>query len=63
VAPNQFDFHNEKKESYGNSMIIDPWGKVIARASDKEGIISAEIDLAYLKEVRSSIPCLLHKKL
>lgn len=63
VAPNQFGFHNEKKESYGNSMIIDPWGKVIARASDKEGIIWAEIDLNYLKDVRSSIPCLLHKKL
>lgn len=63
VAPNQFGFHNEQKESYGNSMIIDPWGKVIARASDKEGIIWAEIDLNYLKEVRTSIPCLLHKKL
>lgn len=63
VAPNQFGFHNEQKESYGNSMIVDPWGKVIARASDKEGIITADIDLDYLKKVRDSIPCLSHKKL
>ncbi len=52
VAPAQFGKHNEKKESYGNTMIIDPWGKVIARASDFEHVIYADIDLTYLKYVR-----------
>lgn len=52
IAPGQFGKHNENKESYGNSMIIDPWGKVIARASDMEQVIYADIDLTYLKEVR-----------
>lgn len=62
VAPNQFGFHSEKKESYGNSMIIDPWGKVIARASDREEVIFADIDLSYIEQIRKKIPCLLNKK-
>ncbi|MFN8674231.1 MAG: carbon-nitrogen hydrolase family protein [Candidatus Sericytochromatia bacterium] len=63
VAPNQFGFHDKKRESYGNSMIIDPWGKVIARASDTEGVIFANIDLDYLNKVRKNLPCLEHRKI
>lgn len=55
VAPAQFGKHNSRKESYGNSMIVDPWGKVISRASDKEGIIYADIDLDYLSYVRKQL--------
>lgn len=60
VAPDQFGFHSEKRESYGNSMIIDPWGKVISRASDREEVIYADIDLEYLKKLRQKLPCLSH---
>jgi predicted amidohydrolase len=63
VAPNQFGFHGGKRQSYGNSMIIDPWGKVMARASDKECFIVADIDLNYQKQVRQGLPCLSHKRL
>jgi predicted amidohydrolase len=63
VAPGQFGFHNEKRESYGNSMIIDPWGKVIARASDREEIIYADIDLDYLGKIRQKLPSLTHMRL
>jgi predicted amidohydrolase len=55
VAPAQFGKHNERKESYGNTMIVDPWGKVIARASDREQVIYADIDLSYLSFVRSQL--------
>ncbi len=48
---------------YGNSMIIDPWGKVIARAADKECFITAEIDRDYLEKVRKELPCLTHRRL
>jgi len=44
-----------KFKAYGNSMIIDPWGKIIARAGEEEGIIMAEIDLDYVKKVRKQI--------
>ena len=46
--------------AYGNSMIVDPWGTVIARSSDTEGVISAEIDIDYVNQVRTQIPSLKH---
>lgn len=55
IAPNQVGT-KEKFVAYGNSMVIDPWGAVIARASDKPGIILAEIDLDYLDTVRHRNP-------
>ena len=55
IAPNQVGT-KEKFVAYGNSMIIDPWGTVIARASDKPGVILAEIDLDYLDAVRRRNP-------
>lgn len=63
VAPNQFGFHDEKRESYGNTMIVDPWGKIISRASDKECVVYGDIDLNYLINVRKSLPCLEHKRI
>jgi predicted amidohydrolase len=55
IAPNQIGV-KEKFTAYGNSMIIDPWGTVIARASDRPEIIFAEIDLDYLKQLREKNP-------
>ena len=58
IAPNQIGEHPDNKFCYGNSMIIDPWGKVIARASDKVGAIVADIDWDYLEDVRGKLPSL-----
>jgi predicted amidohydrolase len=58
AAPNQIGEHPDKKNCYGNSMIIDPWGKVIARASDRVDTIVADIDWDYLEDVRAKIPSL-----
>lgn len=55
IAPNQIG-EKGKFTAYGNSMIVDPWGTVIARASDKPGVIVAEIDLDYLQQVRAKNP-------
>lgn len=63
IAPNQFGSHNAQRQSYGNTMIVDPWGKVLARASDKEGFVMAEIDLDYQNQIRLSLPCLKHKRI
>lgn len=62
IAPNQFGRHGEKLQTYGRSMIIDPWGTVIAQAPDKECVIYAEIDMAQLKSVRRNLPCLDHRR-
>lgn len=58
IAPNQIGKHPDNKSCYGNSMIIDPWGKVIARASDKVSTIVADIDWNYLEEIRKKLPSL-----
>jgi predicted amidohydrolase len=54
IAPGQYGV-KPRFTAYGNSMIIDPWGNVIARASNRPCVITADIDLDYLKEVRNKI--------
>jgi len=63
IAPNQFGKNPRSFATYGNSMIVDPWGRIVARASDGPGIIYAEIDLDYLARVRTELPALSHRKL
>ena len=63
IAPNQSGKGASGIANYGNSMIVDPWGTVIARADDDESVICAEIDLEYWRRVRREIPCLEHRKL
>ncbi len=63
IAPNQIGKNVYGFADYGNSMIIDPWGKILARAPDRECFITAEIDLDYLEKVRKELPCLAHQRL
>ena len=63
IAPNQVGKHPKSFATYGNSMIVDPWGRVLARSSDCPGVIYAEIDLSYLTKVRTELPALTHRKL
>jgi predicted amidohydrolase len=63
IAPAQFGTNVHGYQDYGNSMIIDPWGRVLGRASDQEGVVTAAIDLHYLDRVRSQLPALTHAKL
>jgi len=62
VAAAQIGKHNQKRESHGNAMIIDPWGKVVACCADQIGIAVAEVDLDYLDSVRKSIPVFSHRR-
>uniref|UniRef100_A0A183BV33 Zinc finger protein 593 homolog n=1 Tax=Globodera pallida TaxID=36090 RepID=A0A183BV33_GLOPA len=50
VAAAQTGKHNDKRISYGHSMVVDPWGTVVAQCSDKEDICFAELDLGYVEE-------------
>ena len=61
LAPGQYGFHGGKRHSFGRSIIIDPWGAPVAIASNGVGIATAEIDLDYLDEVRSGLPCYSHR--
>ena len=48
--------------AYGNSLVADPWGTVIARSKDAPGITYAEIDLDYLEKIRKQIPSLENRR-
>lgn len=52
----------EQYPAYGNSMIVDPWGRVLARAKDRPEVIYAEIDLDLLEKIRSKMPVLQHRR-
>lgn len=63
LAAAQGGQHPTGRVTHGNSMIIDPWGDILARMDKGEGVITAELDPARIAEVRSSLPALAHKKL
>ena len=63
VAPDQTGTSPHGFADYGESLIVDPWGRVLARASEGEGVVTAEIDRAYLARVRRELPCLAHARL
>jgi hypothetical protein len=62
IAPAQFGRHNERRESYGHSLIVDPWGEVQALQEVGEGVVMAELDVARLAEVRAQLPALTHRR-
>lgn len=57
IAPNQGGKHANGRETYGHSMIINPWGEILAEQPQGTGIIAAEIDLNYLRQLRRRFPC------
>lgn len=66
LAPAQIGAYvqdGERRHTYGHTLICDPWGHVIAKASDEEGFISARLDPAQVQRVRSQIPLASHKVL
>ncbi|MSO91480.1 MAG: carbon-nitrogen hydrolase family protein [Acetobacteraceae bacterium] len=67
AAPATFGQHldggGEPRFTYGNSMIVDPWGHVVARVSDGQGFATARIEPALTRRVRRDMPVLEHRKL
>lgn len=62
VAADQCGYHDGDRRSYGNSMIVDPWGTVLARAGDDdETVISAALDIAAQSAIRDKLPALANR--
>ncbi len=61
LAPAQHGQHNERRRSYGHSLVIDPWGEVIAELEDGDGVLFAEIDPERVHSVRRQLPSLTHR--
>lgn len=56
VAPAQGGTHAGGRRTYGHTMIVDPWGEILAQQAEGEGVVIAEMDLARIREVQSSLP-------
>jgi nitrilase len=63
VAPAQSGFHENGRETHGDSMIVEPWGRVIARLPRGTGLITAELDLARQRRLRQDFPAVQHRRL
>jgi predicted amidohydrolase len=62
VAPGQIGDKPNSIPSYGRSLVVDPWGNVITKASDTVGVVTADLDFEYLDTVQRELPSLEHKR-
>ena len=60
VAAAQAGRHNDKRESFGHSMIVDPWGTIVAELPEGEGVVVADLDPAVIAKTRLNMPCAAH---
>lgn len=61
LAANQGGMHANGRETYGHSLIVNPWGKILSEIKHGTGLIFTDIDLKYLHERRAAFPCLEHR--
>jgi deaminated glutathione amidase len=63
IAAGQWGTHPGGRRCYGHSMVIDPWGAIVAQCPDRQGFALATLDHEYQKQVRASVPALEHRRL
>jgi deaminated glutathione amidase len=63
MAPAQGGRHENGRRTFGHTLLIDPWGEVLARVEEGEGVAVAEIDRARITSVRARLPALSHRRL
>jgi len=62
VAADQVGFHTTTNECYGHSLIVDPWGRLVAEVEEATGFCIADLDLTLAAEARAALPCLEHRR-
>ncbi len=62
IAPAQGGRHENGRRTWGHSMVVDPWGEVLAVRPEGEGVVLAELDTARIAEVRAQLPALSHRR-
>ncbi|MGB5427451.1 MAG: carbon-nitrogen hydrolase family protein [Gammaproteobacteria bacterium] len=63
IAPDQGGYHLNGRETYGHSMIVDPWGTILNSLSRGPGVVCADIELGLLKSARRNFPSIEHRRL
>jgi deaminated glutathione amidase len=62
IAPAQGGLHENGRRTYGHSLIVAPWGEILAEAGTEPGVICTKIDPALAAEARGKVPSLLHDR-
>lgn len=62
VAAAQVGHHEDGRNTYGHSLVVDPWGDVLLDMGEKGGVGFADVDLARISDVRSRVPALSHRR-
>ncbi|GBD19176.1 2-oxoglutaramate amidase [bacterium HR27] len=62
AAPAQIGPHDPDQQCYGHALVADPWGTVIAEATNRVGVVVTTLDFAYLREVRQQLPALANRR-
>jgi len=62
LAPAQIGPHDTNAQCYGHALVADPWGTVTADAPNHEGVVIADVDFAYLRQVRTQVPSLANRR-
>ena len=62
IAAGQIGTHATGTDSHGHSMIVDPWGVVLAEAPDEEAVVVVDLDFAALARIRRDLPALEHRR-
>lgn len=63
LAPAQIGSHEPNAQCYGHSLVVDPWGTVIAESPNQEGVIVADLNLQALRDIRTQLPSLANRRL
>ena len=63
IAPAQGGTHENGRRTWGHSMVVDPWGEVLALQPEGEGVVMAEMDMDRMAAVRQQLPALSHRRL
>ena len=62
VAPNQGGCHNEKLNTWGRSMVVDPWGNILSSLDKGEGVVVADLDLSMIQKICDRMPIASHRR-
>ncbi|MBR7798770.1 carbon-nitrogen hydrolase family protein [Undibacterium fentianense] len=63
LASAQGGTHESGRQTWGHSMLIDPWGKIVSQLEQGEGVIVGELDVAQLAQIRTNLPALKHRRI
>lgn len=63
AAPGQGGYNSERRRTYGHSLVADPWGRVVAELGEGPGVVTADLDMDRLENIRTRMPVWEHRRL